>query len=362
MDDVTSVARFLQTQYGIVPGQTWGRLRDLDLRAFWDRNHCNEKLALLSSSNNKVPVHGYLGMWNQITQTTLEKCSAFDYVIYSFWQIGSNGQIINRVESDEKKLASAMNGRVLAGVGGWGAETDWASALGTVDKRATVARALGASVQLAGWSGIDLDWEYPDTEAELLALAAFIKQYREYWPRQKIGVALAAFVDEKLRAKWASDIAPYVDWFHVMTYDFTGAWDQTINYNSSLSRGRAAIENWEASGIPKSKLMLGSAWYGRAATVQSGSLVRPGGVASNWEELSFADIVKDTRFKESVHVDGTIWAWDSNGRKVVSYENVDCVREKLEAARQDNLAGVFCWEIGQDNGSLSTVMRQAWLG
>lgn len=72
-----------------------------------------------------------------------------------------------------------------------------------------------------------------------------------------------------------------LDWVHVKTYDFYGSWNTYTGHNSPLYPAsvennweknhlniQAAAKNWMAFGIPKSKMILSVAFYGRSFTLK----------------------------------------------------------------------------------------------
>ena len=67
-------------------------------------------------------------------------------------------------------------------------------------------------------------------------------------------------------------IAPHLDFVNVMTYDFHGTWETVTGQNSPLFSAPGDTTNfnsaysmnfWAQSGMPKQKLLMGIATYGR---------------------------------------------------------------------------------------------------
>lgn len=253
-DDITATCKFIKQQYGIKPFQTWGNLRDLDLRAFWDKNQCNARV-----TDSKVPMHLYWGNWNTSpngkTAEILKQSTAV--VINAFWEISPDCQVTGR-RGDQEPILRLGRG-VLAGVGGWGATTPFAQLFGDKVKRQRAIHSLGSAVNDARWQGIAIDWEYPHTDQEWLDLCLFFEEYRAIWPQQLLAVAVPAD-DASIPARNVSRLSAAVDWIHVMTYDFAGSWSATAQHNSSLIQGQDSLRAWEKAGALRRKLMMGSAW------------------------------------------------------------------------------------------------------
>ena len=357
MDDATATCQFLQKQYGITPNQTWGRLKDLDLRAFWDKNGCNARLVQPAASSLRLPVHAYWGNWNSLPNSKslalLKQVGKGATFISSFWDVTKDCQVSGR-NTQQEVVLRGIGCTVLAGIGGWGSTTPWASL--TRDKPVQLAAAIATAVNDAGWNGIALDWEYPNGQGEWTALTDFCKAYKQAAPQHVL--AIAASSDISPDCDWIA-LGKIVDWIHVMTYDFSGEWSSLAVHNSSVSQGIAALKGYEAAGAPRAKLMFGSAWYGRqckAATLGT-QAVGP------WTELTFADISKltasSTNWAKYRSADGSPWMTLRDG-SLLTYEDPACVQAKLDWVRNNGFGGVFCWELGQDNstGDLEKALLQ----
>lgn len=338
-DNITETCRFIKKQYGIVPYQTWGSLRDLDLHAFWDKNQCNARIA-----DTCVPAHLYWGNWNTPpkgkTAEILKQSSAV--LINAFWQISDDCQVTGRNEDQEPRLR--LGASVLAGVGGWGATTPFAVLFSDTAKRARTIHSLGSAVIDARWQGIAIDWEYPNSSQEWLNLCLFLEEYRRAWPQQTLAVAVPAD-DASIPKQNLFRLSAAADWIHVMTYDFAGPWSSTAQHNSSLIQGQESLRAWEKAGILRRKLMMGSAWYGRKCTATG-----IGAPASNWSESTYSTIhsIEEKEWTKNRAVDSTPWLQNTNG-ELITYEDTVLVHAKIDWVRDNAFGGVFCWELGQDS-------------
>lgn len=347
--DTEAVARFLQSHFGIAPGQNWGGLKDLDLRAFWDRNSCNRFFLADPPPQQTLPVHAYWGSWssNLLNAEIAERGNVT--LIYAFWNLTAACQVSGRDAAAEAMIKSAGKS-VLVGVGGWGSSSPFATLFGSLKTRTLCVEALGSAVAEAGWQGVAIDWEYPANESEWVSLVAFFQQYRQRWPTQTLAVAVQAQVPQTSQI---GPLAASVDYLHVMTYDFTGPWSNTTSHNSSISQGTASLQAWNRAGASRKKLMLGSAWYGRRCVADG--LGKP--VKSWGGEMAFhwiADLGPGwTSHRDS---DGTPWL--TNGQELITFEDPACVGLKRDWVKSQGFGGIFCWEWSQDasSGSLARAM------
>jgi len=66
----------------------------------------------------------------------------------------------------------------------------------------------------------------------------------------------------------------YVDWFHVMAYNYKGYWNPATGFHSALFSDDgysidATLQFWLGSGVPREQLVLGVATHGRGWTLSN---------------------------------------------------------------------------------------------
>jgi chitinase len=276
--------------------------------------------------------------------------AALDIIINAFWSLDSTGQVTGRVFAQEPILAL---GTCYASLGGWGNCATFSSVFQSPLLRTQAIKNIGTAINAAGWKGLDLDWESPASDADYAALVAFLTEYRLAWPLHGLSVALSSEVDK------AMQVAGLADWFHIMTYDYCGDWSSVSGTSSGLSQGLVSLQDYVKAGFPASKLLLGSAWYGKQCTITSGSLQIPGSPATAWSDVPYSDI------HDSIEKAGSGWtvttlpgsdsAWAVNlaTSQAVSYESAAVVAAKHVSSQA--YGGIFCWDWTQDSsdGSLA---------
>ena len=83
------------------------------------------------------------------------------------------------------------------------------------------------------YDGIDLDWEYPETDQDTALLLSFMTALRETFPSPRYLLSIDA-------APWnepAYDVPhlrKVIDWFNIMTYDCAGPWTAHAQLNSPI--------------------------------------------------------------------------------------------------------------------------------
>ncbi|HUP44771.1 MAG TPA: glycoside hydrolase family 18 protein [Thermoanaerobaculia bacterium] len=259
--------------------------------------------------------------------------------------------------------------KILLSIGGWGADHFSDAAL-TAESREKFARSVTALVERHALDGADIDWEYPgqpgpgighrpeDRRNFTLMLAAL---------RQHLGDRLLTIASSGGESYFANTemetLHRYLNFINVMTYDFAGSWSEltghhTPLYRSAFSPDRPAaadfIDRHLRAGIPREKIVLGVAFYGRSwkgVEAWTQPLNRPYDaydvdlpyVRITTEHLTSGEFVR--MWDESARAP---YLWDQTSRRVVSYDDPQSLREKAAYVKKLGLGGVMYWEHSHD--------------
>jgi chitinase len=292
--------------------------------------------------------------------------------------------------------------QVLASIGGWGGSDPFFHLANDAQRRAVfVASAVAFLRRHPAFDGIDIDWEHPTGNgaangvalgspadgagyAELMlglrrafdTLSA--ETGRRYLVTSAINTstALVAKIDYR-RAAEALDLV------FMMSYDYHGPWTPTAGHHTRLRSGAihgdaslvAGTQTMLAAGVPARKLVAGVAMYARgfsgvAAAQSAQDLdgasrdgVYPGEDGSlPYREIAarYLDSRGDARRGYTLSFDeatGSYALWNAHSRLYLGYDDPRAVIAKGRFAREEGLAGVFAWELSQDNGDLLNAMN-----
>lgn len=180
-------------------------------------------------------------------------------------------------------------------------------------------------VNVHGFDGVNINWEYPTNEDEWNQCIALLQSLKNNLPSGKrltIALSHATHVYDSVQDV-PEQILSISDGIYLMTYDEgDSAWPS----HSDVEKSIEAINNWVNLVTPtceeRKKLFLGSAFYGWHPVV-------------NGQRVSYRDYI----LNNNPH-------WNSNPGDLP-----DDARSKAIHTRDNGFGGVFIWELGFDVGA-----------
>lgn len=295
-----------------------------------------------------------------------------DFVIYAFALITSDGSLEVYSTRYLRELVNLKlenpQLRVILGIGGWGADGFSDAAL-TPYSRYAFAREVQRWVNDYNLDGVDIDWEYPGSSASgitsrpqdrenftLLLTALRDVLGDEAWI-SVAGTGEASYI----RNVQIADIAPIINYFNLMAYDFTAgevgptaARHQSNLYPSDLSLGNTSVDtqinNLIEAGMPSYQILMGIPFYGRYGATST----------KTFDELR----------KNYINKNGFRVLWDNTAKApyivdpdndfAYSYDNLLSIYFKGLYIVDNCLGGMFSWQSGMDQANiLANGMSQA---
>lgn len=274
--------------------------------------------------------------------------------------------------------------QVLASVGGWGGSDPFFHLAATSEGRAAfIQSSLDWLRAHPGFDGLDIDWEHPgnngaangvqlgspaDGERFVTLLqelrAGLDTLGRETGRRYALTVAINTTREQLARVPMGQ-AAKSLDLVFMMTYDFTGPWTRHAGHHAALRSARPGadslelhVANLKAEGVPVEKLVAGVAMYARGfdGVKADGTYARPWPNADG--SIAFKDVAALRQQGLKAVFDEATQSWAMVGAgKFVGYDDPRAVRAKVAFAKRAGMAGVFAWELTQDNGEILDAMN-----
>ena len=279
-----------------------------------------------------------------------------------------NFHVARKLKEKYKKL------KVLVSVGGQGTEKIFTSMAGNDAARKTFADDAVRFVRAYGLDGIDVDWEFPGMKkatraADRTNFTALLAELRSKFDeaarkdgrKYYVTIASGAF-EQYLNYIEPLKVTPLVDYFFLMTYDFHGQWNEYNGHHTNLyipagkSYGHSVehiVDLYIGSGIPKSKIVIGAAFYGRkwtGVTIKQGSIVyNPGKGVGSVSYRNIVSLLRDNSYRR--YWDRQAYApfiYNEKQKIFISYDDKESVARKVDFTIINQLGGIMYWEHFSD--------------
>lgn len=279
--------------------------------------------------------------------------------------------------------------KVLLSLGGWGWDQQFAAMTSSPEAEVRYVAAVIGLVEKFNYDGVDLDWEYPDTRAEVIGferlartLRAGLDEIGDRKCRPMLLTMAASANPETLHWLKPEFLLETIDWINVMTYDYTGRGTPFAGHHSPLHASSRAPANSSMSTeltmqylvdtrkLPADRLAVGLPLYGRGFGVGEPYASTANAAAPPYESANYA------RIHQLQHDQGWIRTWDDEtknpwlispeGVAAIGYDDDQSVAMKAEWAMKKGFRGVFFWQIAGDrlpDGSnpLQEAAHAAWV-
>ncbi|KAL3288168.1 hypothetical protein HHI36_002619 [Cryptolaemus montrouzieri] len=351
-------------------------------------------------SHNKVVVC-YLGTWSvyrpERGSFTIEHLdpNLCTHIIYSFvgldvledspkpldpWQDLTENYGKGGFQRITKLRNSHPHVKVTVAIGGWNeGSTNYSHMVSDEKRRRRFVQNALNFIKKYNFDGLDLDWEFPGkrggTTTDKENFLLLVKELKSEFKKHNL-LLTAAFGAGKDTIDIAYDVeglSAYLDFIHMMCYDYHGTWDQKTGANAPLRSDDVLNVEYTINymiklGAPPNKLVLGLPLYGRTFIMDKpvlnpkkkmklGMAAQSTGFQGKFTReagfMGYNEICLEINNKTS----GWTSYWDGESRtpylvkedKVICYDNEQSLREKIKFGIKKKLAGFMVWSIDTDD-------------
>ncbi|KAF8937139.1 hypothetical protein BGZ47_009153 [Haplosporangium gracile] len=386
-----------------------------------------------TTASDKLPTHGtlvniaYFPGWTQYRGQGRSSCHqrpylpssipwpSLDYVMFAFVYFDDFHQLYPADASDEdlyfeiNRLKMATGTRVMISIGGWSfthpenkrealTKYRFENMIRSPESRKVFIKSCIEFCLFYGFDGVDIDYEYPAYK-DRESVTALFKEMREAFDKEGSGLVLSlagASFQEGIRGFEMEKVAAYTDFVMIMSYDLYGAYDavKVVNIHTALIQMpterhsghsvQGAIEMYLDRGVPRNKIVVGLALYGKTFILSDTThQALPGKAAfkNGGDPTSCIETRGDMAYNElaslihPAHNDGrdpkVTPLWDNDGKAFyfvygnrhdnwVGYDDRPSLDLKLQMVTELDLAGVMWWSLDQDLDSTSEPVIAMW--
>lgn len=345
-------------------------------------------------------VIGYFPEWgvydahNNFTPDKIDY-SQFTHLNYGFAVI-KDGVVITHDTEQGPGLMHELDRRTaeagvynIVSVGGWNnsLEGEFEAATSTDAGIEKLANSIVSYTLQWNFDGVDIDWEYPDTDAEATQFKKLLQSIRgklddEGIKNDKYYQLSAAVTTNHNNIKFIvpKDVDPLLDNFNVMTYDIHGAFDPITGHNSplyanskdadlKLNASSAMQEYNQTWGIAKNKLVMGLPYYSRAwGNVEPTEVVKglpglfaPGSatVHGKWDDdgqftgtspfYTLKEMAKDSNYTRYWDNESQVpYLYNAKTKEFYTYDDEQSITTKVNFIDQQGYGGAIIWDISGD--------------
>jgi chitinase len=323
--------------------------------------------AVRAIDSDKVVLGYVYGMPAQINY------DLYTHLCHAFVVAEKDGKLIPQDNVPNRQLttdAHRAGVKVLLSLGGWGWDANFSEMSLDSAAEGRYVESIIALVDEFDYDGIDLDWEYPDTNIEIVGFERLTRKFRnqldalESEKGRPMLMTMAAAAHPKT-LQWLSNgfLLETMDWVNVMTYDYYGSWSNCAGHHSPLfvsSQMPEAEQPSTASSIkylldrklPPDRIALGLPLYGRAfgvdqPYVDTAGARKPRRESYNYKQI--APLLTDPGWTRQWDDETkNPWLIARDGSEIVGYDDAKSIAIKTRWALDLGLRGVFFWQIDAD--------------
>jgi len=349
---------------------------------------CASLCFLCAGKTPATNVIGYFSIWGIYSDPYTPLDVPYDkltHIQYAFFIPEADGTISSSDQNADKRILCGPSNdstksliyrahqegvKVMPSIGGFTGSSNFPSLAGSSQTRSHFCSSARALIEKYNFDGIDIDWEYPgyaknngtpqDAENFVLLLEELRDTLDAIDGDHKLitlAIAGSSYYGQNFLVEQFVD---FVDFISIMTYDYSGSWDETSWHNSPLY-SYATGDNWSLDramqyytnrGIPKSKLNIGMAFYGRTFAGCEGpgmSFTGPGSGESGEAGMVFFSTVdyniqSGTYTKHWDSLAGVPYCLSAEG-EYCTYDDTTSIRMKAEYCIQNGYGGAIIWEL-----------------
>ncbi|MGL4522457.1 MAG: glycoside hydrolase family 18 protein [Bacilli bacterium] len=314
------------------------------------------------------------------------------------------------VKADLEKLAALKKKnpelKVLLAIGGWGAR-GFSDMAAEKLSRTTFISSVHSVLSAYNLDGVDLDWEYPVNGGwgaikaipeDKRNFTLLLEEMRATFGKDKL-ISIASAANPAYIREWTEfeKIYPIIDYVNIMSYDYAygSAYHNSNLFDSTtftdvlrndIFSTDTIIQNYLRTGIPKNKVTMGIAFFGRApqrnfvpakdwdnAGKEATTPTFNGNTFPEGEDERYSYYYYEI-LNRFVDKNGFTRKWDDTAKVpyltykdkfgkdtfAIAYEDKESIAYKTSYVEENGLGGVMFWSYNgdKDNELTQTIAKE----
>jgi len=340
----------------------------------------------IAHAQKKYVIIGYVGGYRGFIDTNMVDARKLTIINYAFVNVQNNRATLSHLVSDSVNLRylAGLKKRnpdlkIMISIGGWTWSGNFSDAVLSDTSRQAFAASAVAIVKKYQLDGVDIDWEYPDQNGNgnihrpvdkqnytlmFQALRQDLDQLQKQTKQKYLLSTAAGGFKGFLQHTEMDKAQQYLDYINLMTYDYfpdslNVAVHHTALYGSkkynATEYSDRAVNDFVAAGVPRSKLVIGIAFYGHsyqtADTLHNGlgsKVVRQMRAGGGYTFIKDS-LITNKSFKYYRDNDAQApYLFNNSTNQFVTFDDEWSVKNKCQYVKDNGMAGVMFWEYAND--------------
>lgn len=307
---------------------------------------------------SKFLVTGFYPYWEQSKYPPdIAISDGISLLYHAFVWPDNNGNLVVPKRFNNKEVINAAESKkikVIVSVGGGNTSNYISSVLSNPQLSTKFASQLINFVKENNYSGIDIDWEFPKNPTDATNLDNFVQFLKQNLGKSYIISIDLPYSNYSGRYFDIDFLKNYVNYFVVMTYDYSGAWSRISGYNAPLKSGfcnshdiQKSVEYWLARGVESKSMLLGIPFYGMAFNADEPCQEFDKSYTATYRNI--LSLLKNDNYQYFWDfMTKTPYLVNKKDKIYFSFDDPSSIADKIKYAFKMNLGGVAIWEITQD--------------
>lgn len=334
----------------------------------------------LISQNQVLPAQTYVVMgfapyWN-LKKLSPESIENITHFAYFNLHLNGDGSLYTRVNKREEDPSYTNYKRLLAGTVNYNSkpliitfmpesQQALANSISTPNSRQQTIETILNTIQESGANGVNIDYEPLGDITPLLRnnFTLFMQELRSQMSQNsELSVSIYASAASRPRLWDLAALSPHVNYFVVMTYDYTMPGNDAAGPNSPLRGSGDLFEHDIIKNIaeitqlvPSQKVLLGIPFYGYEWDTINESKYAPTETKGSVASLERIQTMLDEKTLELIWDRNTLTPYgissESGQISQIYFENDTSIRLKLDFVKSSNLGGIAIWALGYEGNN-----------